>query len=318
MPTPGGKPCEPLHKEEIVPCNTESCSRGACIDAVWKDWSSWEACSKTCDGGITWRHRTLRQKANECGRPATGALAPKVTLGPGTRRLDARSLNRKLVRRADLTFSKKAVLGAGMAMEHAACNRGIPCEKDVDCENGKWCVGPLKQTAPCPSGPDCFGGPPVDCEVSNWDEWDVCSTTCGPGQKIRSRRILQRPENGGKFCDGELTVTESCNNAPCHTCTPTDCMWGQWEMWGACDKCGGQRKRFRRVTVQADCGGRICERDFAEEMGNCTRICHTPTYCTSDCTEDGAQSFWQGSGQAKIVVLWRLQATIGTPRGRLP
>ena len=21
----------------------------------------------------------------------------------------------------------------GMAMEHAACNRGIPCEKDVDC-----------------------------------------------------------------------------------------------------------------------------------------------------------------------------------------
>lgn len=24
-------------------------------------------------------------------------------------------------------------------------------------------------------------------KVSNWDEWDVCSTTCGPGQKIRSR-----------------------------------------------------------------------------------------------------------------------------------
>ena len=31
---------------------------------------------------------------------------------------------------------------------------------------------------------------------------------------------------------------------------PTDCMWGQWEMWGACDKCGGQRKRFRRVLWQ--------------------------------------------------------------------
>eukprot|EP00438_Fugacium_kawagutii_P027745 Skav224798 [mRNA] locus=scaffold764:598056:601563:- [translate_table: standard] len=50
-------------------------------------------------------------------------------------------------------------------------------------------------------------------------------------------------------------------------------------MWGACDKCGGQRKRFRRVTVQADCGGQICERAFAEEISNCSRVCHTPTYC---------------------------------------
>eukprot|EP00434_Breviolum_minutum_P022929 symbB.v1.2.020228.t1/scaffold1690.1/size105730/2 len=269
MPTPGGEPCKPLHKEEIVPCNTHACSKGPCIDAVWNDWSQWEGCSKSCDGGITWRHRTLKQKANECGLPATG-----------------------------------------MAMEHAACNRGIPCEKDVDCvfgtwedwsgctmpclgikrrtrtiavqgkEQGKYCVGPLKQTSPCPSGPDCFGGPPVDCELSVWESWETCSTTCGVGQRNRERMVLQRPENGGKMCDGDLVVTESCQNQPCHTCTPTDCMWGQWEMWGACDKCGGQRKRFRRVTVQADCGGRICERAYAEEISNCSRVCHTPTYCT--------------------------------------
>lgn len=84
----------------------QSCSRGACIDAIWKDWSSWEACSKSCDGGITWRHRTLAQKANECGMPAVG-----------------------------------------MAMEHAGCNRGIKCHKDVDCaprrmlSGSKWLIG---------------------------------------------------------------------------------------------------------------------------------------------------------------------------------
>jgi len=268
MPTPGGEPCEALHKEEIVPCNTQPCSKGACIDAVWNDWSQWEGCSKTCDGGVTWRHRTLRQKANDCGLPATG-----------------------------------------MAMEHAACNRGIPCRKDVDCEfgawepwsgctmpclgikrrtrtiqvqgkeNGKWCVGPLKQTSPCPSGVDCFGGPPVDCQLSSWEAWERCSTTCGPGQQNRQRTVEQQPENGGKFCDDALVETKSCGNAPCHTCKRTDCMWGQWEMWGACDKCGGQRKRFRRVIVQADCGGQICERAYAEEISNCSRVCHTPTYC---------------------------------------
>ena len=37
-------------------------------------------------------------------------------------------------------------------------------------ENGKWCMGPLKQTAPCPSGPDCFGGPPIDCEATRKSE----------------------------------------------------------------------------------------------------------------------------------------------------
>ena len=43
-------------------------------------------------------------------------------------------------------------------------------------EQGKYCVGPLKQTSPCPSGPDCFGGPPVDCEVQKLlpSSWESC------------------------------------------------------------------------------------------------------------------------------------------------
>ena len=41
----------------------------------------------------------------------------------------------------------------------------------------------------------------------------------------------------------------------------------------------GLNKSIAEVEVQADCGGQICERNFAEEMGNCSRICHTPTYC---------------------------------------
>ena len=42
-------------------------------------------------------------------------------------------------------------------------------------ENGKWCIGALKQTAPCPSGPDCNGGPPVDCEAGTSETW-ICQT----------------------------------------------------------------------------------------------------------------------------------------------
>ena len=37
-----------------------------------------------------------------------------------------------------------------------------------------------------------------------------------------------------------------------------------------------------QVIVQADCGGQICERAYAEEISNCSRVCHTPTYCPWD------------------------------------
>jgi len=146
-------------------------------------------------------------------------------------------------------------------------------------ENGKWCEGPLKQTSPCPDDPSCAGGVPVDCEVGSWHVWGICSTTCGQGQKVRQRNLLTNPKNGGKFCDQSLVVTESCELQPCATCHPVDCVWSQWEMWGACDKCGGQRKRYRHVRVNADCGGLVCQRQYAEEIGSCPRVCHTPTYC---------------------------------------
>ncbi|CAJ1420422.1 unnamed protein product [Effrenium voratum] len=281
MPSPGGRACDPVNKEEIAPCNTQPCSSGACIDALWSDWSNWEACTKTCDGGITWRHRTIQRKANECGKPAIG-----------------------------------------MSMEHASCNERVACGPNVDCvfgewqqwsgcttpcqgikrrsrviavhgkEMGRWCEGPLKQTSPCPDGPHCSGGVPVDCEVSTWHPWGACSATCGSGQKVRQRNLLQNPSNGGKYCDNNLVVTEACSTRPCLQCKPVDCIWGDWDMWGACDKCGGQRKRYRHVRVQADCGGKVCQQRYAEEISNCSRICHTPTFC--------AWSDWRGWGDCSV------------------
>jgi len=59
-----------------------------------------------------------------------------------------------------------------------------------------------------------------------------------------------------------------------------DCAYGEWVEWGACDKCGGERTRFRHITEHARHGGKSCEPFEAEEVGACPRQCHEKKYCT--------------------------------------
>merc|ERR1712003_27068 len=63
-------------------------------------------------------------------------------------------------------------------------------------------------------------------------------------------------------------------------CEPIDCRWGDWEHWGDCDKCGGQKRRFRHVVQQALRGGKICKPDASEEIVACPRRCHEKLYCS--------------------------------------
>mmetsp|Transcript_67684 Transcript_67684/g.220350 ORF Transcript_67684/g.220350 Transcript_67684/m.220350 type:complete len:2076 (-) Transcript_67684:113-6340(-) len=71
-PDPGCKPCEAKEKEEIEGCNTQRCHDKVCIDGEWADWQDWEACSASCMGGQTWRARSVKTEANDCGQPAIG------------------------------------------------------------------------------------------------------------------------------------------------------------------------------------------------------------------------------------------------------
>merc|ERR1712050_645861 len=99
---------------------------------------------------------------------------------------------------------------------------------------------------------------------------------------------------GGEGCEETLSETRGCDSRPCPTeCSPVDCKWSGWNHWGACDKCGGEKKRFRHILAHAHCGGKPCEPTVAEEAMNCTRTCHEPSYCAfgnwqswSDCSAD--------------------------------
>ena len=49
----------------------EACSPLKC-DCRWGNWGAWDACSKTCDGGVQNSTRTIVQEAENGGSPCLG------------------------------------------------------------------------------------------------------------------------------------------------------------------------------------------------------------------------------------------------------
>jgi len=152
---------------------------------------------------------------------------------------------------------------------------------------GAACVGDLKQTAPCSpaAGEDrpaaCMGEVAIDCQLSTWEAWGTCSVSCGGGQRSRSREIMSEAKGGGHCPHQSLAETEACGEEACpDQCMPVDCEWDEWSEWSACDKCGGEKRRFRHVAKVARCGGQECDAGLSEEVTACARKCHELTYCS--------------------------------------
>jgi len=129
----------------------------------------------------------------------------------------------------------------------------------------------------------------VDCELSEWGEWELCSATCDGGSQTRSREVEIEPENGGKGCSGILKFAKPCGMDPCpKECRSLDCLWSDWAPWGACSK-AGQKKRHRHVMQQSFCGGKPCEAAVSEEIVACIPPGNHEYFCTWEAWED-----WKG------------------------
>jgi hypothetical protein len=131
--------------------------------------------------------------------------------------------------------------------------------------NGGRACPPLSETRACNTQPCAM---PVDCQVSAWTEWGMCSRTCGGGMQVRTRTVTQQPMNGGMACPA-LRESRPCNTEPC--AMPVNCEVGPWTEWSMCSKAcgGGTQMRTRMVTQQPMNGGRPCP-PLSE-----TRACNT-------------------------------------------
>lgn len=91
------------------------------------------------------------------------------------------------------------------------------------------------------SGPSCgIPPPPVDGGWGEWGAWTPCSTSCGGGERRRSRVCnAPEPEHNGLDCsdipdDGDDEQVESCNTQECAP-EPVDGGYTEWGEWSACD-----------------------------------------------------------------------------------
>jgi len=292
-PRGNGARCKAWTKSEVASCNTQSCSVESCQDGAWSPWENWQICTASCGGGTTWRRRSVAVEADHCGVPATGKDAESKPCNTQSCHKDV-----------DCELSQW--------MPWSACS--CPCEgvqrrarhiSQYGRGDGKWCMGATKQIQGCNNfeeTPNCAptSEKPVDCQLAKWGEWSTCTATCGVGQRTKSRNIITDPSNGGAPCDTHLEVTEPCNLQPCNTVDSTPCEYMDWSEWGACDKCGGQKKRTRGILKMPENGGAECQLAASEMTAKCDRLCHEPLFCEwGKWTDHGACSTTCGAGVVK-------------------
>lgn len=76
---------------------------------------------------------------------------------------------------------------------------------------------------------------PVDCQLSDWSAWSICSITCGQnGTKRSQRTAILNASHGGYDCDIDRQRQALCNGST--LICPVPCGWYQWGPWT--DTCG--------------------------------------------------------------------------------
>jgi len=179
---------------------------------------------------------------------------------------------------------------------------------------GKWCQGHTKEIESCNVPATHIKQPPVNCKLDDWSAWNSCSATCEIGQHLRSRKVLVQATNGGSSCTDALEEVNQCDQGMCPQIPgKKPCVWGSWMEWGACDKCGGQRKRTRQILKMAEDGGNPCTPGASEETEKCKRQCHTPVFCAwSAWEEEEGCSVTCGTGTVKRVRYLQARAQAST------
>lgn len=295
-PEGGGLSCPPFNRTEVAPCNVHHCGPD-CRDGEWAQWSDWGECTATCGGGASMRSRKEAVMANECGVPATG-----------------KSQEFRICSEDKLCQSKDSVdclfADWGDWSDCSCTCDGVKRRSRLIAQfgafDGKWCEGGTKELAPC--NPDagemafdnCTAPEIKDCIWGDWEDWGKCTTDCDGGQRSRERPI-DVPAAGGRPCMGAEVETGPCGLVPClQEAKVVDCEWGLWADWGACDKCGGERRRYRHVNMMPEHGGKPCAAQDSEEFSSCVRHCHEHQYCAwSDWSLFGDCSTSCGAGLAK-------------------
>ncbi|KAF8819960.1 sushi domain (scr repeat) domain-containing protein, partial [Cardiosporidium cionae] len=254
-----GRKCSSLQTQR-------SCFDNPCpIDCAVSLWSAWSTCSASCGHGLITRLRKVTTF------PANGgAICPELLQSQDCS--SACTLNCVLSDWTNWNSCELHCSGIRGASSNSQRTRTVLLDS-ASCPD----LSSLIQTQKCAN--ECNR----NCDVSVWQEWTACSSSCGGGQRSRQRTITTSPSGNGKVCPS-LTSTEACAIADCPLEGQTvNCSLSDWSDWGNCDvSCGGGRQASKRlILAYPSSGGTSCATTVRFKEG-CNSIS-----CVIDCTVTG-------------------------------
>ena len=227
------------------------------VSAAWSQWSNWEDCSVTCGAGKTERKRRCHhaemgsrscpghwRDSKDCSFPACD-----LTLGGATKSEWNDWGAWSEWAKTTLKCSKK-------------CGGGTFVGATISDDEYNTC-----NTQECPLW-------------SGWNDWSVCSQSCGRGTQFRQRACTNHNNETSGFCKGKKEQIDECILGGCP-------FWSQWTFWSDCSStCGTnvERTRTRRCVnnKMGDCDGHDSETDKCD-----VRMCPTWSQWAdwSDCSK---------------------------------
>lgn len=301
----GGFPChEKL--EETAACKDFAADAKVLVkaDCQLSQWASWTLCDRTCDGGQTYRQRSVKEPAKNGGKPCEDLMSETMPCNEIPCKVDPEGLDCQLS-----TWSHWSACSAlcGQGVEERQRSILVPAQ-----EGGRGCNDILHETRPCEHVEPCAQ---TDCAWSLWTQWGACTATCSGGHRKRFRHVAKLPSAGGRKCHAHDSISEvePCAESPC----PDECTdgeWGQWTEWGHCSlTCGGGLQwRHRQIVKQPSlCGMPVSGK--AEELRKCST---EPCEGDRDC-DIGGWSMWSACSRSCDGVQSRKRRiTTSAGRGR--
>nr|XP_043901345.1 SCO-spondin [Solea senegalensis] len=314
----------PVSKEEESQCPGPLVEERLCPDVnicrdlcQWSMWSAWTACADPCSGGVRQRYR--RPLASPLGPPShcksqqTQSQSCNTGVCIGERCEDrGRTYHESCANQCprsctDLWEHVQCLQGAchagcrcaaGRLLQDGHCVPVTECRCGIPSGNGTLEFLPKQELTMDCNTCVCDNGTLVCTELpcpvyEPWATWSSCSTSCGRGQRTRTR-LCQDTEGGPSCADTE--ETESCDLPSC----PVGCLLSDWSPWTQCTSTcgGGLSMRNKTVLREPEPGGTACAGPLEQHT-----VCNTNS-CLSECPSGQVFSDCSGSCPYTCEDLW--------------
>uniref|UniRef100_A0A8C0F672 Thrombospondin type-1 domain-containing protein 7A n=1 Tax=Bubo bubo TaxID=30461 RepID=A0A8C0F672_BUBBB len=211
-----------LVQECLIPCKD---------DCTFSPWSKFTACSFDCESTRS-RRRSLTGRSRKRDKCQNTEVYPQVetelcpcevfTSQPHGNWSDC------IIRGG----TSELQLGMRSHRDAKECGEGVRL-RAIACYDK---TGRLVEPSRCSSSgyieESCTVPCPFDCKLSDWSSWSPCSSSCGPGVKVRYRWLKEKPYNGGRPCPKLDLKNQVYEAVPCYS----ECNQYSWvvEPWSPC------------------------------------------------------------------------------------